>query len=135
MTVSAPETPVVPLELPSRVYRSYALGLLMLIYVVNFNSNSIQGYMIDNATGAPASVASAFNKGVGSGPTCVAIDPALGTNLYTSDSSGDTISAAKVQVNTGDLTGVQNSPFLASGQPTCLAIVPNGSHATQIIQP
>jgi len=36
MTVSAPETPVVPLELPSRVYRSYALGLLMLIYVVNF---------------------------------------------------------------------------------------------------
>jgi len=36
MTVSAPEAPVVPLELPSRVYRSYALGLLMLIYVVNF---------------------------------------------------------------------------------------------------
>ena len=36
MTVSAPEAPVVPLALPSRVYRSYALGLLMLIYVVNF---------------------------------------------------------------------------------------------------
>ena len=36
MTVSAPEAPVVPLVLPSRVYRSYALGLLMLIYVVNF---------------------------------------------------------------------------------------------------
>jgi len=36
MTVSAPEAPVVPLTLPSRVYRSYALGLLMLIYVVNF---------------------------------------------------------------------------------------------------
>ena len=36
MTVSVRETPVVPLELPSRVYRSYALGLLMLIYVVNF---------------------------------------------------------------------------------------------------
>ena len=36
MTVSARETPVLPLELPSRVYRSYALGLLMLIYVVNF---------------------------------------------------------------------------------------------------
>ncbi|MGH6908652.1 MAG: spinster family MFS transporter [Phenylobacterium sp.] len=36
MTVSAREAPVVPLELPGRVYRSYALGLLMLIYVVNF---------------------------------------------------------------------------------------------------
>jgi len=106
-----------------------------LIYVVNFNSDSIQGYMIDNATGTPSSSVGAFNKGVGSGPTCVAIDPALGTNLYTSDGSGDTVSAAKVQVNTGGLSGVQNSPFLASGQPTCLAIVPNGAHASQIIQP
>jgi len=91
--------------------------------------------MIDNATGTPSSSVGAFNKGVGSGPTCVAIDPALGTNLYTSDGSGDTVSAAKVQVNTGGLSGVQNSPFLASGQPTCLAIVPNGAHASQIIQP
>jgi len=36
MTVSASETPAPPLELPGRAYRSYALGLLMLIYVVNF---------------------------------------------------------------------------------------------------
>jgi 6-phosphogluconolactonase (cycloisomerase 2 family) len=106
-----------------------------LIYVVNFNSNTLQGYMIDTATGTPSSSVGAFATGVGSGPTCVAIDPALGTNLYTSDGGGDTVSAAKVQVNTGGLSGVQNSPFLASGQPTCLAIVPNGAHATQIIQP
>lgn len=106
-----------------------------LIYVVNYNSNSLQGYQIDNATGTPSSSVGAFASGVGSGPTCVAIDPALGTNLYTSDSLGDTVSAAKVQVNTGGLSGVQNSPFLASGQPTCLAIVPNGAHASQIIQP
>lgn len=36
MTVSAPEAPAGSLETPSRIYRSYALGLLMLIYVVNF---------------------------------------------------------------------------------------------------
>ena len=36
MTVAAPEAPAVPIALPGRVYRSYALGLLMLIYVVNF---------------------------------------------------------------------------------------------------
>lgn len=40
MTVSAPEAtglaPGVPVALPGRLYRSYALGLLMLIYVVNF---------------------------------------------------------------------------------------------------
>jgi 6-phosphogluconolactonase (cycloisomerase 2 family) len=106
-----------------------------LIYVVNYNANTIQGYAIDTATGTPSSSVGAFATPVGSGPTCVAIDPALGTNLYTSNNLDDTVSAEKVQVNTGGLTGVQNSPFLASGTPTCLAIVPNGQHATQIIQP
>ena len=106
-----------------------------LIYVVNYNANTLQGYAIDTATGTPSSSVGAFANGVGSGPTCVAIDPALGTNLYTSNNLDDTVSAEKVTVNTGGLTGVQNSPFLASGQPTCLAIVPNGAHATQIIQP
>lgn len=106
-----------------------------LIYVVNYNASTVQGYAIDTATGTPSSSVGAFATGVGVGPTCVAIDPALGTNLYTSNNLDDTVSAEKVQVNTGGLTGVQNSPFLASGQPTCLAIVPNGPHATQIIQP
>lgn len=36
MTVSATEAPAAPQDLPGRAYRSYALGLLMLIYVVNF---------------------------------------------------------------------------------------------------
>jgi len=106
-----------------------------LIYVVNFNAETVQGYMIDLATGTPSGAVGAFATKVGSGPTCVAIDPALGTNLYTSDSSGNTISAEKVNPNTGALEGVQNSPFLGSGNPTCLAIVPNGAHATQIITP
>lgn len=107
-----------------------------LIYVVNFNAETVQGYQIDLATGTPSGAVGAFATKVGGGPTCVAIDPALGTNLYTSDSSGNTISAEKVLPNTGGLSGVQNSPFLAAtGQPTCLAIVPNGAHATQIITP
>jgi 6-phosphogluconolactonase len=106
-----------------------------LIYVVNFNSNTVQGYAIDTATGSPSGSAGATAVQVGSGPTCVAVDPALGTNLYTTNNLDDTISAERVQVNTGNLSAVQNSPFLASGQPTCLAIVPKGPHATQIIQP
>jgi 6-phosphogluconolactonase (cycloisomerase 2 family) len=106
-----------------------------LIYVVNYNANTVQGYAIDTATGTPSGSVGAFATAVGSGPTCVAIDPSLGTNLYTSNNLDDTVSAAKVQVNTGGLTGVQNSPFLSSGQPTCMTIVPNGAHATQIIQP
>jgi 6-phosphogluconolactonase len=106
-----------------------------LIYVVNYNANNIQGYMIDLATGTPSGSVGAFATGVGAGPTCVAVDPALGTNLYTSNSLDNTVTAEKVNPNTGALSGVQNSPFLGSGQPTCLAIVPNGAHASQIITP
>jgi 6-phosphogluconolactonase len=106
-----------------------------LIYVVNFNANTIQGYAIDLATGTPSSAVGAFGTGLGAGPTCVVIDPALGTNLYTSNSLDNTVTGEKVNPNTGALAAVQNSPFLASGQPTCLAVVPNGAHASQIITP
>ena|ERR1017187_7974450 len=106
-----------------------------LIYVVNYNANTIQGYAIDLATGTPSSAVGAFGTGLGAGPTCVAIDTALGTNLYTSNSLDNTVSGEKVNPNTGGLLGVQNSPFLGSGQPTCLAVVPNGVHASQIITP
>jgi 6-phosphogluconolactonase len=106
-----------------------------LVYVVNYNANTVQGYALDTATGTPSGAVGAFATPVGSGPTCVAIDPALGTNLYTSNSLDNTVSAEKLLPNTGALSGVQNSPFLATGQPTCLTIVPNGAHATQIITP
>jgi hypothetical protein len=65
----------------------------------------------------------------------VAIDPALGTNLYTSNSLDNTVTGEKLLPNTGALSGVQNSPFPASGGPTCLTVVPNGAHASQIITP
>ena len=106
-----------------------------LIYVVDYNSNSVQGYVIDLGTGTPSGAVGAFATGVGVGPTCVNIDPALGNFLYTSNSLDNTITAARVTVNTGSLSGVQNSPFPGSGTPTCLTSVPNGSHATQVITP
>jgi hypothetical protein len=103
--------------------------------VVNYNANTIQGYAIDTFTGTPSGAVGAFGTTVGAGPTCVAIDPALGTNLYTSDGLDNTVTAEKLLPNTGALSGVQNSPFPASGGPTCLAIVPNGAHASQVIHP
>ena len=106
-----------------------------LIYVVNYNANSVQGYAIDLATGTPSGAVGAFATGLGAGPTCVVVDPALGTNLYASNSLDNTVSGEKVSPNTGGLSAVQNSPFLASGQPTCLTVVPNGAHASQIITP
>jgi 6-phosphogluconolactonase len=106
-----------------------------LIYVINYNSNTVQGYAIDSITGTPSGAVGAFATPLGAGPTCVTVDPALGTFLYTSDNLDNTVTAERVTPNTGALAGVQNSPFPASGQPTCLTSVPNGAHASQIITP
>ncbi len=106
-----------------------------LIYVVNFNGSTVQGYMIDGATGTPAGAAGAFASPTGTGPSCVAIDPAEGIYLYTSDSLDATVTGLKVNPNTGGLVGVQNSPFYASASPTCLTIVPTGSHSSQTVIP
>jgi 6-phosphogluconolactonase len=106
-----------------------------LLYVVNFNADTVQGYAIDTVTGTPSAAVGAFATPLGTGPTCVAIDPALGTFLYASNSLDNTVTGERLSPNTGGLLAVQNSPFPGSGQPTCLTVVPNGAHASQIITP
>jgi 6-phosphogluconolactonase (cycloisomerase 2 family) len=106
-----------------------------LIYVVNYNGSTVQGYAIDTFTGTPSGAVGAFATATGTGPTCVQIDPALGTFLYTSDSLDNTVTGERMNPSTGSLETVQNSPFPGAGSPTCLAIVPNGAHASQIIDP
>jgi 6-phosphogluconolactonase (cycloisomerase 2 family) len=106
-----------------------------LIYVVNYNGSTVQGYAIDTSTGTPSGAVGSFATATGTGPTCVAIDPALGVFLYTSDSLDNTVTGEQVNPSTGGVIPVQNSPFNSSAQPTCLAIVPNGPHATQAIAP
>lgn len=106
-----------------------------LLYVANYNANTVQGYAIDTATGTPSGAVGAFGSTVGTGPTCLAIDPALGVYLYTSNFLDNTISGMKLTPGTGGLVGIQNSPFPAAGTPTCLTVVANGSHATQLIIP
>jgi DNA-binding beta-propeller fold protein YncE len=110
-----------------------------LIYVINYNSSSVQGYAIDSITGTPSGVAGAFATSTGTGPTCLEVDPALGIFVYTSDSLDNTTTGTRLNPSTGALQAVQNSPFptqgAASASPTCLTIVPNGLHASQIIYP
>lgn len=106
-----------------------------LIYVVDYNQNTVQGYMIDEGTGSPSAAVGAFATSTGAGPTCIAIDPSLGTNMYISNSLDNTITAERVAPDTGGLLAAQNSPFLGDGQPTCVAIVPNGAHSTEVITP
>lgn len=110
-----------------------------LLYVVNYNANTVQGYAIDTMTGTPSGAVGAFATSLGAGPTCVTIDPALGTFLFTSDNLDNTVTGERLNPSTGGLIGVQTSPFnvqgATSGQPVCLTSVPNGPHASQVITP
>ncbi len=106
-----------------------------LLYVVNFNAGTVQGYAIDTATGTPSGAVGAFATATDTNPIDVAIDPALGIYLYTSNNAGNSVSGFKLTAATGGLIGIQNSPFLGSGTPTAITVVANGSHATQLITP
>ena len=69
------------------------------------------------------------------GPTCILIDPAEARFVYTSNFLGNTVSGFTLNPATGALTGVQNTPFKAAGQPTCGAAIAHGNHAIEVIQP
>jgi len=105
------------------------------LYTANYNADSIGAYAIEQGGGTPAGTVGSGAVKVGTAPSCVAIEPALGIYLYTSDNLGGTISGQKLDPHNGALTAIQNSPFPASGLPTCVVAVANGSHATQIVQP
>ena len=102
------------------------------MYVTNFNSSTVSAYVIDQATGNPTS-ANSGTGATGTNPTCVAIEPALGIYLFTSNNADQTITALQLSPNNGTLKNVQNTPFLASALPSCLVAVSNGSHATQVV--
>ncbi|WP_263367578.1 lactonase family protein [Edaphobacter bradus] len=107
----------------------------LYLYVANFNSNTVGAYVIDQATGAAVGSVGSGSTQVGTGPSCVAIDPALGVYLYTANNLDNTITGQKLDSHNGGLKAIENTPFPASGLPTCVASVANGSHATQIVVP
>lgn len=103
------------------------------LYVTNYNAATISEYTIAQSNGAPSAAATASFSSGADGPTCVLVDPALGRFVYTSDSLDSYIGAAVLNPNTGELSGVQNSPYKSNGRPTCVAAVPHGNHATQYV--
>lgn len=107
------------------------------LYVANYNSNNISAYAIDYAVGTPVPSVGSASTGVGTGPTCVAIEPALGKYLYTSNNLDGTVSGEQLDSHNGGLKPIQNTPFPASALPTCAVAVANGAygHPNQIINP
>ena len=104
------------------------------LYVANYNANSVSAYSIDPATGTPVSSVGGSTS-VGTGPTCITVEGALGKYVYTSNNLDGTVSALQLNANTGALTQVQNTPFPASALPTCTVAVATGTHLTQTVTP
>jgi 6-phosphogluconolactonase (cycloisomerase 2 family) len=102
------------------------------LYVANFNSNSVSSYAINTTAGGLTPASTTF--AVGTGPTCVAIDPALGIYLYTSNEIGNSVSGLQLNPQTGTLIQIQGTPFNSQNLTTCLVAVPNGAHASQLVQ-
>jgi 6-phosphogluconolactonase len=105
------------------------------MYTVNFNSNSVSAFVIDQATGTPSGSVGSSSTPVKTGPTCITIEPALGIFTFVSNSADGSISGEQLDPHNGGLKDLQNTPYPASGTPTCAVAVANGAHATQIVQP
>ena len=106
------------------------------LYVANFNSNTVSAYTINTSTGALSGSGGNLpvQSAVGTGPTCVAIDPSLGIYLYTSNEIDNSVSGQQLDPKTGALEQIQGSPFSSQTLTTCVVAVTNGSHASQLAQ-
>ncbi|QNI37782.1 lactonase family protein [Edaphobacter albus] len=105
------------------------------MFVANYNDNTVSAYVINGATGAPTGAVGSSATKVGTGPLCLSIEPALGIYLYSSNSLDNTTSGLKMDAHNGTLQNAQNTPYPASGTPSCVVAVANGSHATQVVNP
>ena len=103
------------------------------LYVANFTSGTVGAYALDVNSGTPTGSIGSSSTATGTAPTCVAIEPALGIYLYTSNNLEGDVSAMQLDPHNGGLKQVQNTPFPSSALPTCAVAVANGSHPTQII--
>ncbi len=94
------------------------------VYVANYTANNISAYTINPSSNPGVTFVGSY--GTGTGPTCVFVEPALGTYVYTTNFLDNTVSGLNLDLNTGALAPVQNTPFLAAGQPTCIAATVHG---------
>jgi len=106
----------------------------LYVYVANFGSETISAFAINTSTGALSGVAGPAGNSTATGPTCVAIEPALGIYLYTSNQIDNSVSGFQLNPHTGSLTTVQGTKFAAAALPTCAVAIANGAHASQLVQ-
>ena len=103
------------------------------LYTANFNANTVSAFVIDTAAGSLSGSSGSASTAVGTGPTCVTIEPARGIYLFTSNQLDNSVTGQQLDPHNGGLKAIQNTPFSASGLPTCAVAVANGTHPTQAL--
>ncbi len=110
----------------------------LYLYLTDYNTSTVSPYALNVTTGAPSTIpltSSNNTDSVGTYPTAICIEPALGQYLFTANYLDNSVSALQLNANTGVLTAVENTPFNTGAQPTAVVAVAAGNHATQIVQP
>jgi 6-phosphogluconolactonase (cycloisomerase 2 family) len=98
------------------------------LYVSNYQDGSLSTYSLSSETPAALATTTAGAPG----PLCVIVDPRLQRFLFSADYIGGSVGGSELNPATGGLTTNQGSPYVTSGQPTCVAAVehkhgnPNG---------
>ena len=108
------------------------------IYLTNFLDSSVSGYSIALPTGTPSTIVNATasaGNATDTEPVSIIVDPAVGRYVYTANYAGNSISGFKLTPETGALATLQATPYPTGVNPTALAAVPHGNHATQSVTP
>lgn len=105
------------------------------LLTANYNGQSVSSFSLNLADGSLSANSGSGNSQVATGPTCVAIEPALGIYVFTSNSIDGSVSALQMNANTGQLSSVPNTPFPSGALPSCVTAVANGSHTQSIVNP
>lgn len=101
------------------------------LFTANQASSTVSSFTINLTNGSLG--LNGTSAAVGTQPSCVTVEPALGIYLYTSNQVDGTISGEQLNPNTGALSAIPNTPFPSSALPSCITAVANGSHARSIV--
>ncbi len=108
------------------------------MYVANALDSSISGYTIDLATGTPTTTVNITGSPINATdtePVAIVVDPALARFVYTANRLGDSVSGFRLDPDTGAVSATQATPYPVGANPTAIASIPHGNHASQVTTP
>jgi len=93
------------------------------LYIANYTAGTLGGYTF-GSNGTLTALPASQSTEVGTGTTCVAVEPKKGVYLYTSNSLSNNVTGEELLPADGSLKPIIHSPYEASALPTCIITVP-----------